>query len=656
MNISARIKDNRYVHLCINLLIALAMLMLARLIFIAYNYANYYEGYFTWNLVKGILTGGLRFDLSTLFYINGVYILLYLFPLGIKECTGWNKFLKWEYIITNGVALISNLVDCKYVQFTGRRSTATVFMEFENERNLIKIVATELWNNLFLLAIFALIIWIVWKVYRTPKPIAKTGRNAKYYVGNTLMIAFFGLIAVGAIRGGINRTTRPITLNDANKYVNRPIEAAAVLNTPFSILRSIGKTSYNLPPYMSKEEAASIYSPLHTPNYSAIFTTKNIVILIVESFSRGFIGSLNKEMNDSTYNGYTPFVDELIGKSYTFKYSFANGMKSIDGMPSILSSIPMMIEPFFLTPASLNDMGGIAYYLKDKGYTSAFFHGAPNGSMGFEAFARRSGFDRYYGLTEYNTKHPENKDFDGSWAIWDEPFLQYFASEIGNLPEPFVASVFTASSHHPFALPKEYADTFPEEGNHPILKCIRYTDHSLRKFFETAEKQTWYKNTLFVLTSDHSSVATDEKYSTSMGKYAAPIVFYAPSDSCLRGFNEESIAQQIDIMPTVLNYLEYNKPYIAFGLDLFNTPANETWAFNYNGGIFQYALGDYFIQFDGERIKSVYNFRSDAELKYNLVEDINPEILMSWTRRIEAYIQQYAQAMNGNMLLPENLK
>lgn len=654
MKINNQIFGNRYVQLCINLIIALALLMLARIIFIAYNYTNSYEGFLTWKLIGNIFKGGLRFDLSTLFYINGLYIVLYLLPLGIKEGQVWNKILKWEFIVTNAIALLINMMDCKYVQFTGRRSTATIFSEFEHEHNLLKIASTEILNNAVWILVFGALIWLVWKAYRTPKPVEKDKRGWGYYLINTGMLAVFALVAVGAIRGGVDRTTRPITLSDANKYVDRPIEAAAVLNTPFSIIRSMGKTSYNLIPYMSEEEASALFTPLHLPADSAKFTPKNVVILIVESFSRGFIGALNEELNDSTYEGYTPFADEMVRKSYTFKHSFANGMKSIDGMPSVLSSIPMMIEPFFLTPASMNDMGGIAYYLKDKGYSSAFFHGAPNGSMGFEAFARKSGFDKYYGLTEYNEKYPGNKDFDGSWAVWDEPFLQYFAQEMNNLPEPFVASVFTASSHHPFALPKEYIDTFPEEGNQPILKCIRYTDHALRKFFETAEKQPWYKNTLFVLTSDHSSVATAEKFATSQGKYASPIMLYAPGDSTLQRFDEESIAQQIDIMPTVLNYLGYDKPFVAFGKDVINTPAEETWAFNYNGGIYQYATGDYFIQFDGDKIKAIFDFKHDAELKNNLLEDMDAETIAKYTRQIEAFIQQYAQAMSGNHLLPEN--
>lgn len=648
-----QLTGNRYIALILNLVLAFAILMVARIIFIAYNYSNYYEGFLTWDLITGIFSGGTRFDFATLFYLNAIYILLYLFPIGYKESNAWYKGLKWLFIITNGIGLAANLCDCVYVRFTGRRTTATVFAEFANENNLFKIFATEFIGNFLLVALFALMIWAIWKLYRTPNLTTHTLKGWKYYAGNICTLAVVALCAVGAIRGGIDRTTRPITLSNANQYVNRPIEAAAVLNTPFSIIRSIGKTAYKITPYMSADEAKTIFNPVHMPADSAVFTPKNVVILIVESFSRGFIGALNKELNDSTYKGYTPFTDKLISNSLTYKNSYANGMKSIDGMPSVLSSIPMMIEPFFLTPAALNDMGGIAYYLKKKGYSSAFFHGAPNGSMGFEAFARRSGFDDYFGLTEYNDKYPGNDDFDGSWAVWDEPFLQFFAEEMTSLPQPFVASVFTASSHHPFAIPKEYVDTFPEEDNIPLLKCIRYTDHSLRQFFTTAAKQPWYENTLFVLTSDHSSSTTHDKFTTSQEQYASPIIFYAPGDSSLRGFDEQKLAQQIDIMPTVLSYLGYDEPYVAFGIDLLQTAPNDTWTFNYNGGLYQYADDNLFIQFDGNELKAAYDFRNDPMLENNIVTDMDSTVRNEIELKLKAFIQQYATAMNENRLLPE---
>ena len=261
------------------------------------------------------------------------------------------------------------------------------------------------------------------------------------------------------MRGGWTRAVRPITLSNANQYVDHPLEAGIVLNTPFSVIRTIGKKAFVTPNYLSEEEMNTLFSPVHTPKNS-LSSKKNIVILIVESFGREYIGAYNKWLEGGKYKGYTPFVDSLINHSTTFLYSYCNGRKSIDGMPSILSGIPMFVEPFFLTPAAMNDVSSIAGELKDKGYYSAFFHGAENGSMGFQAYARTCGFDDYFGRTEYNADKRFGGDnaYDGMWAIWDEPFLQFFATKMSEFKQPFVSAVFTASSHHPYKVPEKYKD------------------------------------------------------------------------------------------------------------------------------------------------------------------------------------------------------
>lgn len=633
-----------------NLLLALVILTLSRAVFIAWNW-NRYDGYVDGALMASIFKGGLRFDLATLFYVNALWAILFIIPVSLKVKT-YGTILHVLYVLLNGVALLANLCDTVYVSFAGRRTTATLLDEFSHEGNIATIIGNELIHSWMLVLLFIVTIWAVWRMYL--RPTVESG-GWRTWTASILTLALLALCAVGSIRGGIDRTTRPITLSNANEYVNRPIEAAAVLNTPFSIIRSIGKPVFTPPDYMPAEEAARLFPIIHHPGDSiGEFKPMNVVVLIVESFSRGYIGALNRELNDSTYRGYTPFVDSLIERSLTYRHSYANGMKSIDGMPSVLSSIPMMQEPFFLTPAALNDVGSLASYLGEKGYDSAFFHGAPNGSMGFEAFARHVGFKRYVGMDEYckSPRHNGMKDFDGSWAIWDEPFLQFYAEELSGMQEPFIASVFTASSHHPFKLPSEYVDSFPEDPIHPLFKCIRYTDMAIGRFFETASRQPWYDNTLFVLTSDHSMYPPAPALATDLEIYASPVIFHAPADSTLRGIDYERIAQQIDIMPTVLGYLNYDLDYTAFGIDLLDTPPGKTWAFSYNNGMYQFTRDRLFMQFDGESIKSVYNLESDPLLQNNIADSIDPARISDMERDLKAFIQQYCTAMSGDSLMP----
>ena len=154
---------------------------------------------------------------------------------------------------------------------------------------------------------------------------------------------------------------------------------------------------------------------------------------------------------------------------------------------------------------------------------------------------------------------------------------------------------------------------------------------------------------MFVLTADHTNLSAVPEYQTSLGGFSVPIVFFDPSGEMPRG-KMEGIAQQIDIMPTLLGYLGYQKPYVAFGLDLFHTPAEETWAVNYLNGIYQYVKGDYLIQFDGKELKAVYRFKEDRLLENNLINrvDCTKEI-----EALKAIIQSYMYRMNNNRLLVE---
>ena len=268
--------------------------------------------------------------------------------------------------------------------------------------------------------------------------------------------------------------------------------------------------------------------------------------------------------------------------------------------------------------------------------------------MGFQAFARTTGFQTYYGRTEYeaDSRFGGSADFDGTWAIWDEPFLQFFALKMSELQQPFMTSVFTASSHHPFAIPEQYRGVY-HEGQHPIHKCILYSDNALRRFFVTAKQQPWYDNTIFVLTADHTNHSNHDVYLTSLGAFSVPIIFFDPSGSLPRE-KRNGVAAQIDIMPTILGLLGYDEPYIAFGKDLLsgNTP---TWTVNYSNGIYQYVDGPLVLLFDGERQTALYNYVDDPLQQHNLM-GTQPEHEHQMLTRLKAIIQSYMIRMTTNNL------
>lgn len=641
----------------INLALVYIVYEICRLVFLAVNWGMFSET-MTWNAFGEMLRGGWMFDTSAILYTNALYALLMLFPIHYKETDLYQKITKWVFIVCNAICIIANLVDCVYFKYTTRRTTVTVFSEFKNEKNLGSIFGVEVLNHWYLVLIGILLIAALWYFYAMPKgkvPVEasrpyQTRALLKYYGWHLVCLLVFVPFCVAGMRGGFTTAVRPITISNANQYVDRPLEAAIVLNTPFSLIRTIDKPVFVVPNYYTEKQLDAIYSPVHIPNDSTVKRKKNVVVIIIESFGREYIGGFNKWLEGGKYKGYTPFVDSLMQHSATYLYSYCNGRKSIDGMPSILSSIPMFVEPFFLTPASMNDVSGLAGELKHKGYYSAFFHGAENGSMGFQAFARTTGFDDYYGRTEFNAdkRFGGDKDFDGTWAIWDEPFLQFYATKMSEFKQPFMTAVFTASSHHPYVIPDKYKDIYKEEGI-VIHKCIRYTDNALRQFFNKAKKQPWYKNTLFVLTSDHTNLSDHEYYQTDLGGFCSPIIFFDPTGDFKPGMRN-AIAQQIDIMPTVLSYLGYDRKYVGFGIDLLTTPAKDTWAVNYLNGIYQYVKGDYLLQFDGQKTKALYHFRTDLLLKHNVASQ-EPKVRGAMEREVKAIIQSYMERMTKNELV-----
>ena len=600
----------------LNMAVAYLVWMLSRLAFFAENWSTF-APYMSWSLFKSMLHGALVFDTSALFYVNALYLALMLLPLHLKERTGFHRGLKWLFVVTNAVALAMNLMDAVYFQYTGRRSTVTVFTEFANEGNITSIILTEFIHHWYLVLAFIGLVFLLWRCYTKPRlEVYRFGHH--YYISQFIAMLVMILLAIVGIRGSITAGTRPITISNANQYVNRPVEASVVLNTPFSMIRSLGKKAFVTPDYMPREQMEAIYTPIHAhpDTLAGAHPGKNVVILIVESMGKEYIGSLNSNLDGGNYKGYMPFIDSLVSKSLTFEYSYANGRISMDAMPSILSGLPMMVESIFLTPASLNDVDGISSILDREGYSTAFFHGGHNISMGFSAYAHSIGYKQYYGLDEYcqSPKYGGMDDFDGKWAIWDEPFLQFTLDNIGEMKQPFLTTVFTASSHHPYNVPEQYRDSLVDEGGQPIHKCVRYTDMALRRFFERASR------------------------------------VFTPDGSLAPRHDEVTIAQQTDITPTLLHYLGYSKPYLAFGNDLLATEGGDTWAFSYNAGIYQLVKGNLLLQFNGEKTTAVYRFKTDPLLKENLVGKLPEQQEMELF--LKALIQQYMSRMNENRLLP----
>ena len=633
---------NIFVVLAYRILLIMLIFSLCRIGFYLYNF-KMFSGISLSEFIT-ILQGGLVFDISAVVYINILFILLHIVPFEFRYRNVTQAVMKYIFFITNGIAIAMNGMDFVYYRFVNKRATADVFQTFENENNQVKLFfrfLIDYWPaTLFTLIMWFLMVYLYNKVkVKRPSP----SNRVSYYFVNLIMIPVVVALVIGAARGGYKHSTRPITISNAARYVKNPKNVAIVLNTPFSIFRTFDKKVLVRYDFFNVEELIEIYDPHYYPEANKEFSDDNVVIIILESFAREYIGALNKSRGGGSYEGYTPFIDSLISVGLTFDVSISNGKKSIDAMPSILASVPSLETPYIISHYANNQINGLPWLLKRKGYYSAFFHGAPNGSMGFDSFAKTAGFDKYFGLDQY----PDKADFDGIWGVWDEPFFKFFAEQLNTFRQPFMASIFSVSSHHPFKVPEKYIGKF-KKGPAPILEVVGYTDFALREFFDEISKSSWFNNTLFVITADHTNESIHKEFQNDFGAYSIPIIFYKPGSN-LTGMKKR-IAQQIDIMPTVLSYLNFDEEYIAFGNNLLDD-SYESFAFNTAGSTYHLYMKDHILDMIDKKSVGLFDYKRDLFLEKNIIGQ-NPELQLQMEEKLKAIMQTYnSRLLDNNMVV-----
>lgn len=568
-----------------------------------------------------------------IFYVNILFILLSILPLFINTKKGYQKVVFYAYIIPNLIAYSTNFIDFIYYRFIYARTTIAVFDSLEHESNKGQLFFNFLVNywHVFLICIVLCVLWVYLYTKVKFTRFLKVEDKKSYWLSTVLIIIVTGVGFVAGVRGDLKKATRPLNIIDANRHVEKPEHADIVLNTPFAILRTIGKTSFKKVEYMDETTLNKNISGVKQ-YYTNEPSTPNIVLFITESYGREYIGAFNQDMNIKNYKSYTPFIDSLSQHSLIFPNAFANGYKSIHGVSSVIAGIPSFKDAFTSSPYPKQKIESLVSTLKSKGYDTSFFHGAPNGSMGFLGFGNILGYDHYYGKTEYNN----DDDFDGTWGIWDEPFFQYMRTTLNEKKGPFFATLFTVSSHEPFNIPAQHEGKFPI-GDVPIHKTVGYTDYAFKKFFEESSKEPWFKNTIFIITADHTNQIAYDEYKELVNRTAVPILIYTP-DERLKGVDKR-LAQQIDIYPTVLDLIGYDKPFRSWGRSLVNDTITTPYTINYGGNEYTYQEGDYIVRFNGKEVTGFFDI-NDKGLKKNLIGQKNKE-MERLEIKCKAFVQDY---------------
>jgi phosphoglycerol transferase MdoB-like AlkP superfamily enzyme len=623
---------NEYKVLFYRIGLAYLFYMMARILFYFYNQ----------NLIKIDSLGsfvklsyhGLAFDTTTILYANSLFIILSVLPILINTKKGFQKFLFYLYFAVNLVFYTANFIDFIYYKYTFNRSTRASLDTLQNESNkgsLFLNFLVNYWHVFFLFFLMAFLWMYCYKKVKVKHHESKP--TFKYFLVSIFSFLLITALCIGGIRGDFRKSTRPINLLDASRFVTDASQADFVLNTPFAIIRTWNTNTFKKVNLVDKTTINSLLVPIkHYKNNPK--TKPNVVILILESYAKEYISAFNKEMNIPNYRGYSPFVDSLAQHSMIYTNGYANGYKSIHGMSSVIAGIPSFKDAFTSSPYPKQKIESLVSVLKSEGYDTSFFHGAPNGSMGFLGFGNILGYNHYYGKNEYNN----DADFDGVWGIWDEPFMQYFNQTISKKQQPFMATLFSVSSHEPYIVPDKYQGKFPK-GDNPIHQCIGYTDYALKQFFNAAKKEKWYQNTIFVLVADHDNLIYYEEYSKDQNFHTVPILFFSPNKKYV-GVNSDW-AQQIDIYPTLLDMMGYEKPFRSWGRSLISEKKVPPFVMRYSSDHYQMMSGNYICTFDGEKAVGFYK-KEDKDLKKNLIAQRNAEMNLL-EQRCKAFLQDYME-------------
>jgi phosphoglycerol transferase MdoB-like AlkP superfamily enzyme len=611
------IKNNLFLFLK-RIFLVLIIYQICRILFFLYN-----KHLFTSVSVIEFI-GGIRFDLSAIAYINLVFVILHFLPLKAYCTETYQKFLSITFYIVNLLFILTNFIDFEYFKFTNRRSTYSLITASGMGQEIGGLLQSYIIDYWYIPVNFIILAVLFWKLL--PKAIYfKQKIYPHFYRNQTILLFTFLCVFIVVGRGGLQK--KPIRIVDSNLYASNE-STAIVLNTPFTIIKTIDNKekleSYN---FYTETELDQIFNPIQQFKKSDSIK-KNVVILILESFGK-----------ENLYIGQTPFLDSLTTKSLNFTNAYANGRLSIDAVPSIISSIPSLMNSSLISSSySVNKIKALPKILEENGYNTSFFHGAFNGSQNFDKYCKQVGFDKYYGKNEYTGEDA----FDGKWGVFDEEFLQFFAHEVSTFKQPFLTSLFTISSHAPFIIPEKYKDKFPK-GTTQFHETISYTDFALQQFFETAKTKPWYKNTIFIITADHTSSAKKTgEFNTPIGMFKIPLLIFDPGSQNYVGENNKLI-QQIDILPSIIDILGIEQTVLSYGKSYLDS---RNFVVTYSNNTYNYICDDYYLAFNGKKSVKLYNIKKDPLLKNNLIDNPNEAVTQ---QKMEHFLKAYIQSFNTRM-------
>ena len=538
---------------------------------------------------------GWRFDTTISGYILGLPLLLFslISVLHIKAERPSKIILFFICLLYTGAFLIC-AADIPYFDHFLTRITVAALAWRHDPMFMFKVVFADLYNYPFLAMFVILTVLFVRTVIRFRRRFLF--QYSHEFTGKVTLskmkIAVASLLAMALMFWGIRgrlESKSPIQWGTAF-FSNYHFANELGLNPVYTFMRSylnsidpnnsgVHFLNDTIALNTVKRNYGITSSPFNSPIARAVQPggaeiKANVVIVLMESMAMTKMGI------DGNKENMTPVLDSLTKKSYFFNNVFSSGIHTFTGVYSTLFSFPTLMNqhPMRFNDSNLQPFTGIGRTLADKNYHTLFFctHDVEFDNM--SGFLKANGFKDAIGKSDYNSK--ESYDPTG---VPDDIMLEYAVhkfTELSKNNKPFLATILTGSDHGPYHLPNRDKEGFHPHTNTLEKNVVEYADWSIGKFLKLAQKETWFKNTLFVFVADHGAPFRNY-YGMPLSFFRVPLIMYAP-EILKKDTIVQRVGGQIDVFPTIMGLL--NMKYInnTLGIDLLKDKRDYTCFSAYN--------------------------------------------------------------------------
>jgi phosphoglycerol transferase MdoB-like AlkP superfamily enzyme len=614
-------------------------------------------------VVEGLLKG-LRFDMAALAYgLIAVLVVYFLYVLLLS------RGLYWALIcyLTAFAFILSFLflADIQYFEEAGKHFTYEAVSHLNSPTPMIS-GAFRLHPELSTISLLSCIAFTVltWFLMKSLLTMFLSFRGAKVYLILFIPIWVGGLVV--GMRGGVQGL--PLSVGDAlistNPYVN-----ALCLNPLYSTLRTFLVSS--MIPYDHSREAENIRkvkllfdvpNPSMLPDYPLLRLSegtpggnrKNVVLFILESWAGKDIGILGGRPE------VTPFFDHLSKQGMLFLNFFASGIRTPEGMLSILCSFPNQpIRPVMDRPeVFVTQWRALSQILAEQGYYNIFIHGRDLNFDQMRKFLESIRFHKIIDRRDFPSS--SKRTVNDSWPGYDDEEVMRRANEefsrMGN--RPFLGVIYTMNTHIPWRIPADFPPLYPSPNPHQrFLNALHYSDYTLKVFFDLAKQQAYFKNTIFVLTADHAVLMGDQPRNGISNlnygnQHHIPLLIYSPHYTIPS--YRRVVAGHMDILPTILGFLKLKALHASWGRDLSRVAEDHGFAVSVSGN------EDFWRD---RRFLLVDCLTGSKPLFFDLGNDPNcnrdiwgekPKAALPLQDQLKAYIVVSQKLLYGNRVYPHN--